>query len=294
MRSSFHLRPIASLASVGPELPSGTELEVLAPLALARESFTRWGATNLERVARMFRVRVSVTGREGFSFVRDVELAPTCPVIFEPRAVMGTAVPTDRERSWESAFVRRGTFDRRDAVFVRSARPECTPTFDVGGDGPVDELCLVWSPTFGLDREALVIAHHGPMGWSAEYFGRKSGSERQQCGWREAVVTPGAVYLLTSTTVSIDDSVFEVVYRRQADGRWRDVFVASSRAGEGWALSAEGVESLRVRSGERTQVLRWDRERWQLVAEGGLPEWDECLERVVPSGTPHCQRPQAR
>lgn len=291
MRTAFHLRPRSTPASVGPELPSGTEIELLAPLPLVREAFAPEGSRDLERVARMFRVRDVETGREGFAFVRSVELAPTCPVVFEPRGVMGAARPLEQETRMELAFIRHGTFFARDTIFARGARAECAPTIDVGGDGLADELCEVWSPTFGSDREALVIAHHGPTGWSGEYFGRKSGSERQQWGWAGATATPAAVYLETVTDVSIDDSRLYVMFRRHTDGRWRDVFAATARADDGWTLRAEGGESLRARSGDRSQILRWDREQWRFVAEGGLFEWDECPGRVVPAGTPHCRNP---
>lgn len=64
--STFHLRPTEVLASVGPQLASGVELEILG-----RSSLTRGQS-------RMYRVRVVADDRTGFMFLQPSEVPAGC------------------------------------------------------------------------------------------------------------------------------------------------------------------------------------------------------------------------
>lgn len=262
-REGFHLRPTATAASVGAELPAGTVLELLAP----QMEFRRRGTT-------LFRVRVRDGGALGFTFVVPSTLSGGCPVVWpDAPPTNGAAVVGDDPN--DERFVRPGVATTRDGALAADLAPTQIHSLghlDVDGDGTPDDVLRIT-----VDEGAStgnVVVRHTSAGFVSVFLGVDADSSLTGSEMSAPVQADGAAYLVfESSSVSNEDSIDDHGFGlcRFRGTTCVSVFLGQAAFGtsEEWTFSPAGTGdgSLRVTSSRTgSQVLRWDPQSFRLVA----------------------------
>lgn len=259
LAASFHLRPRAVRASVGPEYPAGTHVSVLALTGLRRT----W--SNGEATSALARVRVDADGAEGFAFVRPSEFTATCPILTVDRgegpvASVPTALPVHRTRA---------------AALRRFTRPTIQRRFDADGDGAPDELLSALDEGGGtlLDRSLLV--HRAADGFTVSFLEETPNRDCGQAGITHLTSVVGTAPIPTVVFLAFDCSgepgTYDV-FRWVGVGGMRRVFSQVFEVGGEelvWSADPDGALRATGRVSRRSQRLLWDDRRQRLVAEGG-------------------------
>lgn len=296
-----HVRPRADVRSFGPELPGGTEVEVLA----IRSNVRRWHGRPNEAV--FTRVRDRASGVVGWSFLRFAELSPSCPIVTS-HETRNHSVARRRDMS-QRLQTRRGTFARRDAPLVCGwmATDSVITHVDLNGDGNQDELLHLSRtnyavanscerPIAGLSGEfegAIAARWRTARGWTTAEFGEQwSGSRGGHSSRRfiDLLRAGAATYLrfefdtgsvigyCTRPPISVTDSppVYQL-WRLSPDGEGVMVAFLPPLLGSDCTWEGHDDESIQIRCarpGNRLN-LRWDASRFELVAEGSFPDEEE-------------------
>lgn len=160
MRAAFHLRPRDEVATMGPEYPAGTTLDVLGVTVFARER------TNGETASVLTRVRVLSDGATGYAFVRPVEFAQDCPVVAASPSMLAALRGGSATRA-EERMPR--VYPSRAAAMGRALGVSLVRRIDVDGDGSVDELLgVLASDTDGRLMRSIRLLRRGAEGFTVD------------------------------------------------------------------------------------------------------------------------------
>jgi hypothetical protein len=279
LRSAFHLRPLVTVRSIGPEVAAGSRVVVLGTSNVSRS----WAGIS----PVLSRVRVIATGAEGYAFVHPRELGPECPLL--PDRDRTPSPIRDRISGRHPDYLREREMQRpspptttwswpfdpaRDAVLAR---------FDIDHNGNLETLVRAQArdeghPAVVLLREGV----RGPVGIVvAEYLDE---GENFIAQFDTTIVAGGVVY------VAMDESATGCRHCRDATCG-RSTYALYRLHPDGWFVLAGRVpresqgESLRVRGeddgtltveGEATHrrvSLRFDRAAFWFVSDAPtLPE----------------------
>lgn len=265
VRAAVHLRPAEQEKSAGPEFPAGTRLEVLAPGKLTRKGLN------------IYLARATATGTTGYVFLSGGELGPECPLVW-PQP--DDAKPNKPKDPKSGECIKAGWFKTRGQLIAkdcwndesgsdRRTEPEASYKVDADGDGRTDEL-------LELREREFVLALHTSRGWTGLLLGTPT--HHDVCSWVTPVGAGSAVYLqlsccqycedynegdedLRTDSTSLlrvrpDGQVFSVLYIERPD---RDENLPALT----FHGNADG--SVLVSDGKRSQMLRWDADRYRLV-----------------------------
>lgn len=292
LRAEAHLRPRPTVRSEGSALPAGTTLAVFAvdPSVHRRSPGT-------EDHAIFARARVAPDGAAGWTFIRYVEMADTCPLLVAPRASAQPASESPWEcRQPQREFVRAGFFRTRNGPIRCGWGPhdEVVGRVDVDGDGTRDEVlflsrylpCLRAERLSGDYEGAYVARWQTPQGWTSAFLQERVNGDRpwRYSGGFDGAITAGrGTYFRTSGSSDDDSAGCSDLPARVESGVASVGFSRLHPCGEVVGVTrfveplADGCtyvgmpdESVEIRCARpaRTLRLRWDAASFRLVPEG--------------------------
>ncbi len=287
--TSFHLRPRAVVRSEGPELPAGTDLEVLATSDVHRPGPTAGGVST----PVLSHVRVTATGAEGYAFVGPRELKPGCPLL-APMAPTSGAIASRIGHQWHVNYARSpGVAETpaqrltRWAVAFDAARDEVLARFDADHNGSEETLVRAHPEEGGA---VIVLMREGVRGspgivvdqeWDHDHHSIQYGEVIHAGRADYVAMDDWAVGLCFGCRTAQCDVASRRLLRLHPDG-WFVVVVDVPRESEGEALTLRGEPdgSVTVTGAVtgRTQRLRFDAATFALVPDGPT------MPRIAPAG----------
>ena len=265
------------VASIGPTLPPGTAVEVLA-------------VSNVQRVREpdgvmppvLARVRVVGTRQEGFTFVGPGELAPHCPLLSGARAAEGPILSRLGHR-WRENYARPS--DERPTP-ARLLTGWATP-FDATRGVVLERLDLdhngAQETLFEHVEDSIhtIVLWRGTRGMPGLVLTQEWDHDHHSIDYEGSVHAGRAVYFAVSQwsigtcaytcARATCDAAWRALYRLHPDGYFVEVATVPTDA-DGEAIELRGATDEGVvaagRTTGRTQRLRWDAARFALVPEG--------------------------
>ncbi len=276
--TSFHLRPRAVVRSEGPELPAGTEVEVLATSDVHR----RGGAEGFSPPV-LSHVRVTSNGAEGYAFVGPRELKPGCPLLAPMAPALG-AMARRIGHQWHVNYARSPGVEEipaqrltRWAAAFDAARDEVLARFDADHNGSEETLVRAHPDEGG---PVIVLMREGVRGAPGIVVDQEWDHDHHSVQYGEVMRAGRVEYVAMDDWVvglcfGCRDAQCDVSSRRllrlHPDG-WFVVVVNLPRESEGEALTLRGEPdgSVTVTGAVtgRTQRLRFDAATFALVPDG--------------------------
>lgn len=274
----FHLRARAEVRSSGPELPAGTEVEVMGTSGVHRA-----GPGGAPSAPVLSHVRVLSTGAEGYAFVGPRDLGPGCPLLpaMPPEGALGLRIG----HWWNANLARSPGVPEtpvreltRWSLFFDPVRDEVLARFDADHNG--SEEALVRARADGDDGPLIVLMREGVRGapgiivdqeWgfghrTIRYGGviRAGRAEYVVMDYREA----GPCFGCRGVACDVAD---RRLLRLHPDGWFVEVArVPAESGGEELTLRGEpdGSVTAEGKATGRTQRMRFDAASFALVPEG--------------------------
>jgi hypothetical protein len=270
----FHLRPTAVVASVGPELPGGTALEVLGVAEQDHRPMRRGQQV-------LLRVRTATPVTEGYTFVGRAELSTRCPVVW-PSLIEN---PSD---DWGSRF----TASSRAEAITRALHNrlgderefppdagQAVGSYDLDGDG-VDEEVIDIDTGHDTTLAITIALFRSSEGFSVITLGGASGTDHPTSNTGFETSAPlrfaGAVYIPHSYSETTNEPVPPLgnersysLSRCRLHGPCPRVFTAYTLfVDEVWTFTDAGNGAVRITSSTgASQTLRWNADAWRLAPE---------------------------
>lgn len=274
----FHLRARAEVRSSGPELPAGTEVEVLGTSGVHRA-----GPDGRPSAPVLSHVRVIATGAEGYAFVGPRELDAGCPLL--PAMPPGGAVGPRIGHWWNVNLARSPGVPETPAreltrwsVFFDAAQDEVLARFDADHNG--SEETLVRTRADGDDGPLVVLMREGVRGAPGIIVDQEWGFGHRTIRYGAVIHAGRADYVVmeywsVGACFGCRGVACDVAERRlmrlHPDGWFVEVArVPRESGGEEITLRGEpdGAVTAEGKATGRTQRLRFDGPTFALVPEG--------------------------